>query len=127
MGHHHSEEPKIEPKLNVSSPEEVHPFLSKNDLALLSLATPFLSPNGQKIINFFINFNHQGQIQLPDFSGIFNQFSNSDNGKLLQEFLPLIFNLTSKMDQVNLDPGLLTSLLGLLNNNHKPNTQDNPN
>lgn len=122
MSHRHSEEPKIEPKQVLPSSEESHPFLSKNDLTLLTMATPFLSANAQKLISFFVNFNHNS-IQSPDFSGILNQLSNPDGNKLLQELLPIILGMTGKMDQGGFDPGLLTSLLGTLNRSSSPISQ----
>ncbi len=121
MSHRHMEEPKTEPKQVIPSSEELHPFFSKNDLSLLNIATPFLSPNGQKLLSFFINFN-QNSSHLPDIGGILSQLGNSDSNKLVQDLLPALLGLASKMDQGSFDPSLLTSLLGMFNkNNASPN------
>lgn len=119
MSHRHSEEHKIELKpVSPSSdePKENNPFLSKNDIALLTLATPFLSPNGQRLISFFINFT-QSSPSLPDFSGVQSQLGNSDTFKMLQDLLPALLGLAGRMNQNGIDSSLLTSLLGMFNNN----------
>lgn len=119
MSHRHSEEHKAELKpVNPSSeePKENNPFLSKNDITLLTLATPFLSPNGQKLISFFINFS-QSSSPLPDFNGVQSQLGNSDTFKMLQDLLPALLGLAGRMNQNGIDPSLLTSLLGMFNNN----------
>ncbi|MGE5607486.1 MAG: hypothetical protein ACM3YE_17575 [Bacteroidota bacterium] len=124
MSHRHSEEPKTELKQVISSsdePKENNPFLSKNDIALLTMATPFLSPNAQKLISFFVNFT-QGSFPLPDFGGVQNQLGNSDPNKMLQDLLPALLGLVGRMNQNGIDPSLFTSLLGMFNNN----TQSSP-
>ncbi len=122
MSRRHSEEPDTDLKQIQASPEESNPFLSKNDLTLLTMASPFLSANGQKLISFFVNFN-QSPVQSPVFSGL-NQLGNSDGNKLLQELLPAILGLVGKIDQGDLDPGLFTSLLGMMKNSTTPSSQD---
>lgn len=120
MGHRHAEEPNIEPKQVVSSSEESHPFFSKNDLSILGITTPFLSPNGQKLVSFFVNFNQNSS--LPDLGGILNQLGNPDNNKLFQDLLPALLGLVNKKEHGGIDPSLLTSLLGMFNkNNTSPN------
>jgi hypothetical protein len=118
MSHRHSEEPKTEPK-EASSPSgesiENNPFLSKNDIALLTLATPFLSPSGQRLISFFLNFN-QSPFSMPDFGSIQNQLSNNEGNKLIQDLLPTLLSIAGKMNQKGIDPSLFTSLLGMFNN-----------
>lgn len=119
MSHRHFEEHKTELKpVSPSSdePKETNPFLSKNDITLLTLAIPFLSPNGQRLISFFINFS-QSSSPLPDFSGVQSQLGNSDTFKMLQDLLPALLGLAGRMNQNGIDPGLLTSLLGMFNNN----------
>lgn len=123
MSHRHSEEPKAELKQVISSTEESHPFLSKNDLALLTMATPFLSANGQKLVSFFVNFN-QSPAQSANFSGFLNQIGNTDGNNMLQELLPAILGLAGKLDQGGLDPSLLTSLMGLMKNTIAPPSQE---
>lgn len=119
MSHRHSEEPKTEPKQVVSSSDESkenNPFLSNNDITLLTMATPFLSPNGQKLISFFINFG-QSSFPAPDFGGVQKLLGNADNNKLLQDILPALLGLAGKMNQTGIDPSLFTSILGMFNNN----------
>lgn len=119
MSHRRSEEHKTELKQVVPSseePKENNPFLSKNDIALLTIATPFLSPNGQKLISFFINFT-QSSFPVPDFSGVQNQLGNSDTVKMLQDLLPALLGLAGRINQNGIDPSLMTSLLGMFNNN----------
>jgi hypothetical protein len=119
MSHRRSEEPKTEPKLGISPPDESqepNPFLSKNDITLLTMAAPFLSPNGQKLVSFFVNFNHSS-FPIPDLGGAQNLLGISDTNKLLQDLLPTLLGLAGKMNQNGIDPSLFTSLLGMFNNN----------
>lgn len=117
MGHRHPEEAKIEPKQPISSFEEPNPFLSKNDISILTIITPFLSTNGQKLISFFAGFNHN-PAPAPDLSGIANLFNMSNNNKSLRDLLPLFLSLIGSMDQKNFDPGLIKSMLEMLNSNN---------
>ncbi len=124
MSHRHSEEIKNEPKQVISSSEELNPFLSKNDLTILTMAIPFLSANGQKLLSFFINFN-QSPISTPDFSGILNLFNNNDNNNnVLRELLPALLGLAVNTEQGNFDPGILKSLIGMINTNHTSNSKE---
>lgn len=119
MGHRHSEERETEPKQVLPSSDESkesNPFLSNNDIALLTLATPFLSPNGQRLISFFINFD-QSSFPAPDFGGVQKLLGNADSNKLLQDILPALLGLAGKMNQTGIDPGLFRSILGMFNNN----------
>lgn len=120
MSHRHTEELKIQPQQVLSPPEETNPFLSKNDLTILSMAIPFLSSNGQKIISFFTNFNHN-PVPASDFSGILNLFNNSDNIKLIRELLPTLLSMAGNFEQGSFDPNILKSLLGVININNISN------
>lgn len=116
MGHRHSEETtKLEPKQAIPSSENSNPFLSIKDITVLTMATPFLSANGQKLISFFTGFN-QSSAPTPDFSGILNML-NTSNSNPLRELLPIILGLAGNADQRNFDPGLVKSLLEILNTN----------
>ena len=114
MGHRHSEETNLEPKQVIPSSENSNPFLSSNDITILTIATPFLSANGQKLISFFTGFN-QSPVTTPDFSGILSMLNTSNNNNPLRELLPVILSLTGNMDQRSFDPGLVKSLLEILN------------
>lgn len=116
MSHRHSEEAKIEPTQTMPSFEEPNPFLSKNDISILTIITPFLSANGQKLISFFAGFNHS-PASAPDLSGILNLFNTSNNNKSLRDLLPIFLSLVGNMDQRNFDPSLVGSMLEMLNLN----------
>lgn len=122
MSHRHSEETKNEPKQVTPSSVEPNPFLSKNDITILTMATPFLSANGQKLISFFIGFN-QNPAPTPDFSGILNML-NTSNNNLLRELLPVMLGLAGNMDQRSFDPGLVKSLLEMFNTNTSTANKD---
>ncbi|NLY75732.1 MAG: hypothetical protein GX075_10550 [Firmicutes bacterium] len=118
MSHRHSENSKPEAQPVAVANGEAHPFLTKNDLTLLTMVTPFLSANGQKLLSFFINFNNRAPAQAPDLSGIFNLSAGSGGNRLLQELLPALLALAGKTtEQGGFDPGLLTALMGIINNN----------
>lgn len=119
MSHRHSEERETEPKQVLPSSDESkesNPFLSNNDITLLTMAAPFLSPNGQRLISFFINFG-QSSLPAPDFGGVQKLLGNTDSNKLLQDLLPALLGLAGRMNQSGIDPSLFTSLLGMFNNN----------
>jgi hypothetical protein len=117
MSHRHSEETKIEPTQTMPSFEEPNPFLSKNDISILTILTPFLSTNGQKLISFFAGFHHS-PASTPDLSGILNLFNTSNNNKSLRDLLPIFLSLVGNMDQINFDPNLVKSMLEMLNPNN---------
>lgn len=116
MSHRHSEEVKIEPNPTMPSFEEPNPFLSKIDISILTIITPFLSTNGQKLISFFTGFNH-GPASAPDLSGILSLF-NASNNKSLRDLLPIFLSLVGNMDQRNFDPSLVKSMLEMVNSNN---------
>ncbi len=119
MSHRHSEEHKTEPKQLIPPSDETkenNSFLSKNDITLLTMATPFLSPNAQKLISFFLSFN-QSSFPLPDLGIVSNPLGSNDAKKLLPDLLPTLLGLAGKMNQSGFDPSLFTSLLGMFNGN----------
>lgn len=117
MGHRHSEEVKNQHQQVLSTSEETNPFLSKNDLTILSMSIPFLSSNGQKIVSFFTNFN-RNPVPASDFSGILNLLNNSENSNLIRELLPALLGLAGNFEQGSFDPNILKSLLGIINPNN---------
>jgi len=118
MSHRHSENSKPETQPVAVVNGGANPFLTKNDLTLLTMVTPFLSANGQKLLLFFINFNNRGSAQTPDFSGIFNHSAGAGGNRLLQELLPALLAMAGKStEQGGFDPGLLTALMGIINKN----------
>ena len=126
MSHRPPQEPKNDPKQVVSvtdESEKTNPFFSNNDQTLLTMVTPFLSPNGQRLISFFVHFNHS-PFPSPDFSRAQNQSGNLEANKLLQDLFPTLLGLAGKMNRESLDPSLFTSLLGMLNNSAPQSSQE---
>jgi len=123
MGHQH--EPKKDLKL--VEPEivekNIHPFLEKNDLTLLAMISPLLSPAGQKLVSFFVNFggSETTAVSAP-FGDLLPQLSAIQKNSLT-ELAPTLLNLLSSQETKGsgggINPALLTTLLGMLNNNKK--------
>jgi hypothetical protein len=82
-------------KLESYSPKAPHPFFQENDLMLLSVISPFLSQNGQKIISFFVNFGKESPATAPqgaDIAGLFMQMLKNTDPAFLQNLVPLFLN-----------------------------------
>ncbi|NLW46333.1 MAG: hypothetical protein GXY86_03200 [Firmicutes bacterium] len=123
MGHRRSEETKLEPKQVIPSSEDSNPFLSNNDITILTMATPFLSASGQKLISFFTAFN-QSPAPAPDFNGILNMLNTSNSNNPLRELLPIILGLAGNADQRNFDPSLVKSLFEIFKTNKGTNNKE---
>ncbi|HEX3046173.1 MAG TPA: hypothetical protein VHY08_15565, partial [Bacillota bacterium] len=74
--------------------QNAHLFFQENDLAILSVISPFLSPNGQKLISFFVNFGKENpNPQALDITGLLMQTLKNTDQNFLQNLLPLFKNL----------------------------------
>ncbi|MCL6589296.1 MAG: hypothetical protein K6U80_05005 [Firmicutes bacterium] len=102
MGHHHRREqasPKEHDDLNPGQKPvpTSHPFFQENDLAILSVISPFLSPNGQRLISFFLNFEKEdpaGTSQTADIAGILLQTLKNTDPNILQNLIPTFLKVT---------------------------------
>lgn len=75
--------------------QNTHPFLQENDLTILSVISPFLSPNAQKLITFFVNFGSENpNPQAPDIAGLLMQTLKNTDPNFLQNLLPAFLNLS---------------------------------
>jgi hypothetical protein len=94
-----------------------HPFLEKNDITFLSIIHPLLSPNGQKLVSFFINFGNQ-EPHLPlQFNELITQLATKQKNNPAGEMLPSLLGMLSGPDQKNaLNPAVISTLLSMLAN-----------
>lgn len=122
MSHHNSNnnletKEKAESIPSVTAEQPVHPFLSKDDIKLLSIMKPFLSTNGQKMIGFFLSFgNETAGDSFPDLSNLLRQAMNKGDTGPLQELLPvLLSSIAGNSNKGGLNPALLTTMLSMLN------------
>jgi hypothetical protein len=93
--------------------KSTHPFLEKNDITLLSVINPLLSPHGQKLVSFFINFANNEVPSPFNFNDYFNQINKTKGtGDLLPSLISLLSNTEAKN---TLNPALLTTLFSMLN------------
>jgi hypothetical protein len=122
MSHQNHDPLETELKVVESLPKEnepvkpAHPFLEKNDITLLSIINPLLSPNAQKLTSFFINFGAPEVFPPYNFNEFFNQFNNKPKNPSA-ELLTSLVGLMSGPDAKNsLNPAILTNLLAMLSN-----------
>lgn len=125
MGHQH--DPKKDPKPAVTEAKEpnVHPFFEPNDLTLLSVVTPMLSSNAQRLISFFINFGGAEPVSNPigNLAEIFQQLPAKQKNSLT-ELAPAVLGMLSGQDNKGsgtggLNPALISTLLSTFMNNKK--------
>jgi hypothetical protein len=93
-----------------------HPFLEKNDITFLSIINPLLSPNGQKLVSFFINFGNQ-ETRLPlQLNELVSQLATKQKNPAA-EMLPTLLGMLSGPDQKNaLNPAVISTLLSMFAN-----------
>jgi hypothetical protein len=118
MSHHETfheitEETKFKEEDNEKE-KNLHPFLEKNDITLLSIINPLLSNNGQKLVSFFINFGNQ-ETNLPlQLNELINQLANKPKNSA-GELLPSLLGMLSGPDQ-KINPALISTLLSMFVN-----------
>ena len=122
MSHHNnSNNPETKEKTEsisaVTAESPVHPFLSKDDMKLLSIMKPFLSTNGQKMVGFFLSFGDETPGDSShDFSNLLRQAVNKGDAGPLQELLPvLLSSMAGNSNKGGLNPALLTTMMSMLN------------
>ncbi|HYH02304.1 MAG TPA: hypothetical protein VEC37_04335 [Bacillota bacterium] len=96
-----------------------HPFLEKNDITLLSIVSPLLSTQAQKLVSFFINFGNNEPAPGLNINELISQFTGKSKNSGTAELLPSLLNMASNSDLKNaLNPALLTTLFSMLSNNN---------
>lgn len=129
MGHQHDSRKDIKPVKSVKPAQDEseekwsHTFLEKNDITFLSMIRPLLSPNGQKLVSFFVDFDNQGSVNTPTSSlnigDLLSQLSPNQKNSIA-ELAPSILGMLSNGDAKGsngLNPALLTTLLSTMMNN----------
>jgi hypothetical protein len=119
---HQSQEPnETDLKVVEAFPKEkepdkpAHPFLEKNDITLLSIINPLLSPTAQKLTSFFINFATPEVYSPYNYNEFMSQYSNKPKNQS-QDLLSSLVGLLSNQDSKNsLNPAILTTLLSMFN------------
>lgn len=93
-----------------------HPFLEKNDITFLSIINPLLSPNGQKLVSFFINFGNQ-ETNLPSqLNELIGQLATKQKNPA-GEMLPSLLGMLSSPDHKNgINPAVISTLLSMFAN-----------
>jgi hypothetical protein len=107
----------VEPFPKEKEPDKpAHPFLEKNDITLLSIISPLLSPAAQRLTSFFINFATPEVYQPYNFNEYMNPYTNKPRNQSV-DLLSSLIGLLSNQDLKNsLNPAMLTTLLNMLNN-----------
>jgi hypothetical protein len=134
MGHQH--DPKNDPKRDlkpvgdevkaptVQKAQNAHPFFEPNDLTLLSIVTPMLSSNAQRLISFFINFGGAAPTTNPmsGLAEIFQQLPAKQKNSLT-ELAPAVLGMLSQdpkgTGSGGINPALISTLLTTLMSNKK--------
>lgn len=101
------------------SEQPIHPFFEKNDIAVLSMLIPMLSPRAQKLISFFLSFGTNDVCNpLGNIGNILGQLSqNSGNlNSTMMTMAPMFMELLSKNNKdaqaaSSINPMLISSLL----------------
>ncbi|HOP74469.1 MAG TPA: hypothetical protein PLC07_05350 [Bacillota bacterium] len=106
-----------------------NPFFEKNDLTLLSVINPLLSPKAQRLLSFFINYGNDlpetpSPNPLGNISDLLQQMSSGQRNSLMEIAPSLLSMLAASQDSKNgngggLNPALLSTLLTTMMNNKK--------
>lgn len=121
MGHHshESNDKNNDPQFLGSVSNSSHPFLEKNDLTYLSMLKPLLSPNGQKILSFFISFSDKETLNNSqlDLATLIAQISPRLENSPLKDLLPTLLSAANSSESKGaLNPALLSTLLSTISN-----------
>lgn len=140
MGHQHDskkdhKDRDIKPLKSVESSKKsedsndnpANPFFEKNDLTLLSMITPLLSPSAQRLLSFFINYGNdlpETPNPLSNIGDLLQQTSSGQRNSLVEMAPTLLNMLSAAQDGKNgngsgLNPALLSTLLTTMMNNKK--------
>jgi len=106
-----------------------NPFFDKNDLAILSIITPLLSPDAQRLLSFFINYGNDAPTlatpnPLGNLGELLQQLPSGQRNSLMEIAPSLLSMLAAGQDGKNgngsgLNPALLSTLLTAMMNNKK--------
>ncbi|HOJ77234.1 MAG TPA: hypothetical protein PLZ08_08365 [Bacillota bacterium] len=134
MGHQHEPKRELKPVEIEKTEKNLHPFLEKNDITFLSMINPLLSPNGQKLVSFFINFGNSDSVANPvspnsNLKDLFSQLTGGQNNAiadLAPSLLGMLSGNAAGADSKGggINPALLTTLLSSMLNNSQPSKKD---
>jgi hypothetical protein len=132
MGHQHEPKRELKPVEIEKTEKNLHPFLEKNDITLLSMINPLLSPNGQKLVSFFVNFGNSDSVANPaspnsNIRDLFSQLAGGQNNAiadLAPSLLGMLSGNAGADSKGGLNPALLTTLLSSMLNNSQPPKKD---
>jgi hypothetical protein len=122
MSHQGHESTETELKVIEAIPKEkepakpVHPFLEKNDITLLSIINPLLSPNAQRLTSFFINFGTPEVYPPYNFNDYLNQYNNKPKNPSVDLLTSLVGIMSNQDPKNSLNPAVFSNLLSMLNN-----------
>lgn len=126
MGHQHDPKKDLKPVEIETKDQNAHPFFEPNDITMLSMVTPMLSSNAQRLISFFINFGDAQASPNPmgNLAEIFQQLSPKQKNSLT-ELAPAVLGMLSGQDNKGgggtggINPALISTLLSTFMNNKK--------
>ncbi len=117
------------------SENSTHPFLQSNDLLYLSVTKPFLSPRGQKLVNFFLTMGDEEPESRFDLGGVLKQIAPKGAEQTLSDLVPTLMGMLSNVNPgsgsetdnpLKINPALINSFMSVLNNNLQSSTTTPP-
>jgi hypothetical protein len=120
MSHQGHESPEPELKVVEALPKEkepvkpAHPFLEKNDITLLSIINPLLSPNAQKLTSFFINFSVPEVYPPYNYNEYLNPYINKPKNPSADLLSSLVGLLSNQDPKNSINPAALGNLFNML-------------
>ncbi len=127
MGHRSESGNSHDEKRDSLQEKVEHPFLQPNDMLYLSLTKPFLSPRGQKLVNFFLSMGDEThEFPALDVMNLVKGLSSKGNGEQppLADLLPLLMNFLSNSDLTSkINPGLINSVLSAFTGSNNSKTE----
>jgi hypothetical protein len=100
----------------------LHPFLEQNDVTMLSMIRPLLSPMAQRLVSFFVTMGEPESAlsPAPDFAGLLKQFAPKAGSLPLNDLLPAMLGMAGNADsQGKINPALLTALMSMMNSKNE--------
>ncbi|TCL76352.1 hypothetical protein EDC14_1002109 [Hydrogenispora ethanolica] len=126
MGHRSSDfhENRDSQRNEAVQEKPAHPFLQPNDLLYLSVTKPFLSPRGQKMINFLLTLGDDN----PDAGGfdmaaLLKRIAPKGTEQTLADLVPSLMNMLSNNNSggetpLKINPALISSFISALSGNN---------